>query len=418
MRRIAFYSYDEQGLGHVRRSVAIARAVSTARPASTAMLLIAGAREAGLLRLPAGTDTLALPAPTTDFTGGRRRPSLGLDVEGTVRVRARALRSALAAYRPHALVVDRLPLGVHDELGESVGTLREMGTRLVLGLRDVLDDPAHVAAEWERSDAIAVLRRSYDAIWAYGDPRVYDAAAEYRLPADVRALVRHTGYLARRPAAADAEALRRELRLPAGRLAVCLLGGGDDGAALAQAFAGAVLPDRTSGVLVTGPFMGRRARADVRAIARGRDDLVIRRFVPDASGLAALADDVVAMGGYNTTCEILAAGARALVVPRTAPSREQLIRARRLAALGAIDVLEPTALSAGALSAWLARGGGAGRSREVAIDLDGLDRVPALLDEVLAAPEPRSRRRRPAGDARRFHREPAQPEALPRGVSA
>src|SRR4051812_45736381 len=206
MRRIAFYSYDEHGLGHVRRSIAIAHALSAAEPVS--ILLIAGAREAALFRLPDGTDTFALPAPSTDFNGERRGPSIGLDMAGTLRMRAHALRSALAAYRPDVLIVDRLPLGVYDELASSLGLLREMGTRpasrrdvllvarpprgvyedlasrlglrremgprLVLGLRDVLDDPAHVRAEWDRAGALGVLRRSYDAVWVYGDRRVFD----------------------------------------------------------------------------------------------------------------------------------------------------------------------------------------------------------------------------------------------------
>src|SRR3954452_3168927 len=125
MRRIAFYSYDEHGLGHVRRSIAVAHALSTAAPAS--ILLIAGAREAALFRLPEGTDTLALPAPSRDFNGDRRGPSVGLDTVGTVRMRARTLRSALAAYEPDVLIVDRLPLGVYDELAESLGVLRDIG---------------------------------------------------------------------------------------------------------------------------------------------------------------------------------------------------------------------------------------------------------------------------------------------------
>src|SRR3954470_672572 len=110
MRRIAFYSYDEHGLGHVRRSIGVAHALSAAAPAS--ILLIAGAREAALFRLPEGTDTLALPAPGTSFTGAPPGPSIGLDIAGTVRMRARTLRNALAAYEPHVLIVDRLPLGV------------------------------------------------------------------------------------------------------------------------------------------------------------------------------------------------------------------------------------------------------------------------------------------------------------------
>jgi predicted glycosyltransferase len=63
MRRIAFYPYDEHGRGHVRRNTAVSHALSAAGPAS--ILLIAGARDAARFPLPEGTDTLALPAPST-----------------------------------------------------------------------------------------------------------------------------------------------------------------------------------------------------------------------------------------------------------------------------------------------------------------------------------------------------------------
>jgi predicted glycosyltransferase len=416
MRRLAFYSYDEQGLGHVRRSIAIAHALSEAQPSS--ILLIAGAREASLFRLPEGTDTLALPAPATDFNGTRRAPSLGLDMAGTLRIRARALRSALAAYEPHVLVVDRLPLGVNGELADSLGVLRAMATRLVLGLREVLDDPADVRAEWDRAGALTTLRRNYHAIWVYGDPHVYDPALAYDLPADVRQMVRYSGYLDRhareRSRPGDAADRRRELGLPDGRLSLCLLGGGEDGHCLAEAFARARRPAGTTGVIVTGPFMPDEQRARLDETARGRDDLRVLGFVPDAEMLVPLADDVVAMGGYNTTCEILASGTRALIVPRAAPRREQLIRAQALAARGAVDVLHPDRLSPGALSEWLAAGSAA-RGRRVRtgprIDLGGLRRLPALLDD-LVAPANASASRRTASADRRFERSPHAPASL------
>src|SRR3954470_11468681 len=287
MRRIAFYSYDEHGLGHVRRSIAVAHALAAAEPVS--ILLISGAREAALFRLPEGTDTLALPAPSTDFNGDRRGPAIGLDMAGTVRMGARALRNALVAYEPDVLIVDRLPLGVYDELAESLGLLREMGTRLVLGLRDVLDDPARVPAEWDRAGALGVIRRSYDAVWVYGDPQVFDPATEYEMPADVRDMVRYSGYLDRhgaiRPTAADLAARRRELDLPDGRIALCVLGGGEDGHRLAKAFARAELPAGTTGVIVAGPFMADEEREALFALADGRDDRRVLHFVPDGDTL-------------------------------------------------------------------------------------------------------------------------------------
>jgi predicted glycosyltransferase len=51
------------------------------------------------------------------------------------------------------------------------------------------------------------------------------------------------------------------------------------------------------------------------------------------------ADAVVTMGGYNSLCEVTGSGTRALVIPRTSPRTEQLLRAQAFARLGLVDLL-------------------------------------------------------------------------------
>ncbi len=90
------------------------------------------------------------------------------------------------------------------------------------------------------------------------------------------------------------------------------------------------------------------------------------------------------MGGYNTICEVLSFRKPALIVPRVKPRREQLIRAERLQALGLVDLLHPADLTPGALSEWLANGHRRPALARRHIDLNGLTRVPQLLEELLA----------------------------------
>ncbi|MEA2287861.1 MAG: hypothetical protein QOJ21_3904 [Solirubrobacteraceae bacterium] len=389
MRRIALYSHDAQGLGHMRRNIAIAQVLAGAEPSS--ILLIAGAREAALFSLPEGTDTLALPALSKDLTGAYRSRSLGLDIDEIVHLRAHALSAALAAFHPDVLIVDKLPTGVQGELAQSIDLLSAIGTKLVLGLREVLDEPSRVHAEWERAGAMDVLRRHYDAVWVYGDQDVFDPVLEYDIPPDVAQLVRYSGYIDRLAADRTVEhaaTRRRELHLPDGHLSVCLVGGGEDGFRLADAFARCRLPDGSYGLIVTGPFMPECEQAALAAIASERADLRVIPFLPDADTLIWQADEVIAMGGYNTTCEILACGRRALIVPRVVPRREQLIRAERLDALGAVDLLHPSALSADALSGWLAAGPRRPDRLLHPIDMNGLRRLPSMLDEILSPPAP------------------------------
>ena len=63
-------------------------------------------------------------------------------------------------------------------------------------------------------------------------------------------------------------------------------------------------------------------------------------FDAHMESLVANASGVVAMGGYNTFCEILSLDKRAIVLPRTAPRREQFIRASRAQDLGLVRMLE------------------------------------------------------------------------------
>ena len=382
MQRIALYSQDTHGLGRMRRNIAIARALADDEP--RAILLISGAGEAAILGLPEGADTLGLPALDDGGHPGAR--CLGIGTEALVGLRGAALRSALQAFRPDALIVDRMPAGVGGELRPSFDVLHRMGTRLVLGLPDVLGDHERVWADWHVSDAIDVVRRHYDRVWVYGDPHVFDPMTEHGLPRDVRRITRYTGYLdgslADPAAAAREQTVRAEHRLGDGPVAVCLTGGSQDGERLATAFVEAPLPAGTTGVVLTGPFMAAERIGALEAAAARRDDLRVIRVLPGADTLIGTADRVVAMGGYHTTAEALAADRRALMVPSATGRPDQRIRAERLRELGAADLLPLPALTAEAVGSWVADGPRTPSRRTGVIDTDGLARLPMLLDEL------------------------------------
>jgi predicted glycosyltransferase len=229
----------------------------------------------------------------------------------------------------------------------------------------------------------------YDAVWVYGDPAVYDQVAEYGYPADMAAKVRYTGYLARPQRTHFSDIDGAELTpLIAGapeRLFLCMVGGGQDGGQLAESFARVDFPPQTQGVVLTGPFMPSEVQNRLCRLAAANPRLRVVKFVTDPDLLLSLADRVVAMGGYNTVCELLSFGKRALVVPRVEPRREQQIRADRLREMGLLDVLHPDHLAPGALARWLARPEEAPRPRG-RIDLGGAQMVPRLLQDLLGSP--------------------------------
>ena len=373
--RVALYSHDAMGLGHVRRNLAIA---DTLAHEGASVLLVAGTPEVRSFTAPPGVDYLVLPGVAKSGTGGYAARSLRLGLEDLAAVRAATLEGALRAFDPDLLVVDKLPLGVADELGPALRLLRDRGeTRTVLGLRDVLDEPEIVRREWELTRFEDSVRELYDEIWVYGPREVFDTAAVYGLPDDVR--VRFTGYLGHRRALgphAPPIAGDRPLQL-------CVVGGGQDGFALAGAFARAPLPPGSRGLVVTGPFMPPRERDALEALCARRDDMAAVDFVSESEPLLTAASNVVAMGGYNTVCELLTHGSRALIVPRVKPRREQAIRAGCLRDLGLVDVLEPDRLSPRAIGDWLGRSPRGRDRRAAAVDLDGLRRIATFTRELL-----------------------------------
>ena len=388
-RRIAMYSPGIVGLGHMRRHLLIAQALASS-PLELVILMIAEARQAGAFAMTPGLDCLILPALREDQNKQIRPRYLDISLADAVRLRAATIRSAFEAFDPDVLIVDKLPRGAARELDSTLEYLKRKGrTRCVLGLRDVLDEPGAVECDWSAARDAEAIRDYYDDIWVYGDPEIYDAVLEYQFPADVAAKVTYTGYLDQRPRLkftdVGADPLPG-LKLPPGKLALCLVGGGQDGAALAEAFVRADLPEGFNGVLITGPFMPADAQKRVHECAEDNPRLRVLDFLPEPAILLSHADRVVAMGGYNTVCEVLSFEKQALIVPRVRPRSEQWIRAQRLRALGLIDVVHPDSLTSAAITAWLvAPDRKPPRAREH-MDFDGLTRLPVLLEEVLARP--------------------------------
>lgn len=392
--RAALYAHDAMGLGHLRRNLAIARALVES-PLGASVLVISGVQEAGALELPPRTDCLTLPSLAKEPDGGYRPRSLAITLDGLIALRARTIAAALAAFAPRLLIVDKRPLGVEGELAPALAALRRgTGTRCVLGLRDVLDEPATVEREWRAERASEAVRASFDAIWVYGDRGLYDPLAEYPITAPLADLTSFTGYLAphwQTPAPAAARAHRTRLGIPEGRIMLCLLGGGQDGFPVAWSFANARLPDDAVGVIVTGPFLPPDARRRLEAHVDTHPRLRLIEFVRDVAPLVCGADRIVAMGGYNTVCEALAARKPLLIVPRVQPRSEQWIRAERLRARGLAEVLAPGALTPASVARWLAAPLVPPDSS--AIDLAGLARIPERTGALLAGPRPERHRR-------------------------
>lgn len=379
---IALYSHDSVGLGHARRNRALAYALAEQLPALTGTavrgLLIAGHPDAGRDPLPGGWDWLVLPGLTRsgdDYVPRR----LGTDADALRDLRSATIDAALAVLRPDLLIVDRHPFGIDGELLPVLRSQRARGGATVLGLREVLDTPRVAAAEWERLGGAGHVARHLDAVWVYGDGRVYDPRRTGELPPALARLATTTGYLGHgRPA------VRRPRPSTAAPdpFVLTVLGGGSDGTELARLAVRAEPPAAHRHLLITGPQMAPAEVTELQALAGERTTVV--RTAPDAPELTAEAAAVLCMGGYNTIAELLVTDTPALVVPRSRRRQEQRRRAHALAAVGALETTEITDLAVADLTAWWDRAVTTRAPRD-GVDLDGLSVVPPLAAELLAA---------------------------------
>lgn len=232
--RIVLYSHDALGLGHLRRNLALAHQLAHDLPRLTGAgvtgLLVAGLAPPADFPLPPGFDWLILPGFTKSPVGYRPR-RLRDTPQSLAALRSDLVATALIGFAPALVIVDRHLYGVRGELRAPLHRLREArpATRMVLGLREVLDDPETAASEWEALDSPDALRRIIDEVWVYGDRRVHDPLASGEIPDFLHDLAVFTGYLADGRALLDRERCRDETPF-----VLTTVGGGSDGARLLQ----------------------------------------------------------------------------------------------------------------------------------------------------------------------------------------
>jgi predicted glycosyltransferase len=337
--RILIYSHDTFGLGHLSRCRTIAHSLVD-RFKHLSVLILSGSPIIGSFDFRSRVDFVRVPGVVKLRDGEYTPLNLHIDIDQMLGIRASIIRHTAEMFDPDIFIVDKEPLGLRGEVLETLEMLKRHGTKLVLGLRDVMDDPRLLEPEWRRKNVLPALRDLYDEIWIYGLPQICDPLEGIALPISVRQKMIYTGYLHRQVSTAGAPP-----RLPEITNRPYLLvttGGGGDGENLIEWVLRAYETDPLlpyPALLVLGPFMPPERQAEYmdRASKLKRVDAIT--FHNHLETLVAGAAGVVAMGGYNTFCEVLSMDKRALIVPRTTPRLEQFIRASSAAKLGLVSML-------------------------------------------------------------------------------
>jgi predicted glycosyltransferase len=336
--RVLLYSHDTFGLGHLRRSRAIAEALAVSFEGLSALILT-GSPVAGRFTFPPGVDHIRMPGVVKMPDGQYASESLGMDIEQTAALRASVIEAAATDFDPDMIIVDKEPTGFRGELMKTLAIMKDAGhAKLVLGIRDILDAPEAIGPEWQRKGALEAAERFYDQIWIYGDESVYDPLQGLDISDDLKQRVHYTGYL-RRVVPEEASAIK-----PDQPYILVTPGGGGDGVDLVEWTLKAYENDPTlqpDALIVYGPFLnGDKRPAFEQRVAALEPRVTATAFDSRIETLMQGAQGVVAMGGYNTFCEILSFDCRAIIAPRTTPRMEQYIRASAAERLGLVRMLD------------------------------------------------------------------------------
>ncbi|QEL25353.1 hypothetical protein FQV39_24245 [Bosea sp. F3-2] len=337
--RVLIYSHDTFGLGHIRRCRAIANALIASFP-HISVIIVSGSSVISSFQFGDGIDYVRIPGIEKQSDGRYEPHHLNLDLGDTLRLRTDLIKQTVLSFDPDVVIVDKEPLGLRGELKPSLDILRRRGARIVLGLRDVLDDPATLLEEWRHSGALEALDSIYDDIFVYGLEDIYQPLIG--LPDQQRFAdkIRYVGYLKR--AVPSPMPPNRYPRITKQPFVLVTPGGGGDGAGVIDWVISAYEADPTialPALIVFGPFMSREKRKDFAERIARNPKLEGLGFEPRLELLMNRAHCVVAMGGYNTFCEILSFDKPALIVPRVKPRLEQAIRAQRADELSLVEML-------------------------------------------------------------------------------
>lgn len=375
MSRVLFHVQHLLGVGHLMRTLAIARACAGRGLAVTVAsggAPVAGADADGvdLAQLP--------PLRAGDEAFATLVDNAGRPIDDAWRARRRdALLELFARIRPRVVVVEAFPFGrraLRFELLPLIEAARGASPRprIVSSVRDVLTErkPERTA------EAAAWAQRLIDAVLVHGDPEVIAFGESFPAAAAIADRLVYTGYVVGAGAAGGAAGA-------AGRGEVVVsAGGGAVGATLLRtALAARPLSAAAAGRrwrLIGGANLDEAAFAALAGAAPS--GVVVDRARGDLALILANCAASVSQAGYNTMLDIVRARARAVVVPfARGRQTEQALRAARFERLGLVRCLAEAEATPARLAAAVDAAVAAPRPAAGTMRMDGADESAARI---------------------------------------
>ena len=383
--RVLLYVQHLLGIGHLKRAMTLARALAAG---GLEVTVVSGGCEVPELAVE-GIRTVQLPpASAADLTFKNLVGATGTPIDDDWKQQRR--EALLTVYReidPQVLLIELFPFGRRQMRFELLPLLDTAigASRRPLVVSSVRDIGAAGQREPSREKlTLGLVERYIDRVLVHSDPELIRFERTFAYSDQIADKIHYTGFVVERRAAddPDTEAGKAEVIVSAG--------GGAVGRVLIETALHArpfsTLANRTWRVLLgisASPADAGVIEALAGRIGGGR--VVIERMRDDFTTLLRNCAVSVSQAGYNTTMEILDAGARAVVVPFAGGGEtEQALRAKILAEQGRLLVVEESALSPEALAAAIDRAALGPWPKRGVIDLGGAQRSAALLKQWIA----------------------------------
>jgi predicted glycosyltransferase len=381
------YCQHVLGIGHLVRSVEIARALSH----HSDVTFVSGGAAVSGFPFPPHVELVQLPPIEfdEDFVA-LKNCETSYNMEELQDLRRQKLLRLFDMLRPDALVIELFPFGRKRFAFELIPLLeraqnKSPETLVACSLRDIVVEKSDRAKHEDR--VCGIVNAYFDLILVHCDPCFIKLDETFHRAGDLQCDIRYTGFVRQQEPGSTTDAG------PVCPTIVASIGSGRyrQGQLLLEAVvrAAALLQSRIPHLfrIFAGPFMPEDVYGRLRRLARGAQNVEIETYSTQFLHHLRRASLSVSMGGYNTIMNLLATGVPSLVYPYTPnEDREQHIRAKRLESLGIVELLYPETLAPDLLASKIVRML-APRQAPFAFDfdMDGASNAASILRSAVAA---------------------------------
>ena len=339
---VLFYVQHLLGIGHVQRAFRLADAL--AREGIRVTLVSGGAPPQGAI---CAESSLIVQLPPIRARDASFKELIGPDGqlinEKLQEARRDVLLAAFRLARPDAVLIEAFPFGrraFRFEIEPLIEVARSRSPRplLLCSLRDIVVVPDEARRLREIIDRV---RADFDFVLVHGDPAFVPLEASFSAASGISDRLIYTGYIG------DLNHVHEEDETTGANEVLVSVGGGAVGTALLSTALEARRRGCLAGLtwrLLAGPNLPEQAFGTLAGSLP--EHVVLERYRREFPQMLRRCRVSVSQAGYNTILDILAAGARAVVVPFASEREtEQQLRAERLAACGVLELLPETQLT-------------------------------------------------------------------------